>query len=83
MGIRIRARDADLEPRGFRRGRGRRDEPDGCGAVFQAPGDGDGGPEVFDQALVAIYGGGEEGHDVWEAVEEAGEEVPAEVGEVG
>lgn len=82
MGIRIRACDADLEAGGFWGGGRRGDEPDGGGAVLEAPGDGDGRPEVLDEALVGVYGGGEEGHDVWEAVEQAGEEMPAEVGEV-
>lgn len=82
MGIRIRACDADLKARGFRRGCRRGDESYGGGAVLEAPGDGDGRPEVLDEPLVGVYGGGEEGHDVWEAVEEAGEEMPAKIGEV-
>lgn len=82
MRIRIRAGNPDLESRGFRGRGGRRDEADRRGAVLEAPGDGDWSPEVFDETLVAVYCGGEEGHDVWEAVEEAGEEVPAEVREV-
>lgn len=69
MRIRIRARDPDLEARCFRGGGRRRDQTDGCSAVFQAPGDGDGGPEVFDKAFVAVYGRGEEGHDVRQTVE--------------
>ncbi len=83
MRIRIRARDAHLKARGFRGGCRRGDQPDGGGAVLQTPGDGDGRPEVLDEPFVGVYGGGDEGHDVWEAVEEAGEEMPAEVGEVG
>ena len=50
--------------------------------MLEAPGDGDGGPEVLDEALVAVDRGGDDGHDVREAVEQAGEEVAAEVGEV-
>lgn len=82
MRIGVRARDSDFEARGFGRGGGWRDQPDGCGAVFEPPGDGDGGPEVFDEALVAVYRWGEEGHYVWKTVEQAGEEMAAEVGEV-
>lgn len=50
--------------------------------MLETPGDGDGRPEVLDEPFVGVYGGGEEGQDVWEAVEEAGEEMPAKVGEV-
>lgn len=50
--------------------------------MLKTPGDGDGGPEVLHEPFVGVYGGGEEGHDVWEAFEQAGEEMPAEVGEV-
>ena len=82
MRIRIRARDSNLEARCFgRRGRWR-DEADGSSAVFEAPGNGDGGPEVFDEAFVAVYRWGEEGHYVGQTVEQAGEEVAAQVGEM-
>ena len=50
--------------------------------MFQAPGDGDGRPEVFDEALVAVYCGREERHHVGQTVEQAGEEMAAEVGEM-
>ena len=82
MGVGIRARDADLEARGLGARRGRRDEPDARGAVLQPPRDGDGCPEVLDQPLVRVDGRRDDGHDVRQAVEQAGEEVAAQVGEV-
>src|SRR5690242_19321914 len=77
------AGDADLEAGCLCGGGGGCNEADGGGAVLEAPGDGDGGPEVFDEPLVRVDVGGQDGHDVWQAVDEAGEEVPAQVAEEG
>lgn len=83
MRVRIRTRDADLKARSGRFGGGWGDESDASGAVLEAPGDGNGGPEVLDEALVAVHCGCEDGHDVGEAVEDTSKEVAAHVGEVG
>ena len=78
-GIGVGAADADFEACCFGAGGGRGNESDGCGAVLETPGNRDGGPEVLDEAFVGVDGGSEDGHDVWKAVKEAGEEVTAEV----
>lgn len=49
--------------------------------MLEPPRDSDGGPEVFDEPLLAVHVWGEYGHDVWEAVDEAREEVAAEIRE--
>ena len=82
-GVCICARDADLEAGGFGWGDRWGDQSDRGGAVFKAPGDGDGGPEVLDEPFVRIDGRSDDGHDVREPGEDAGKEVAAEVGDVG
>ncbi|KAG7150618.1 hypothetical protein HYQ46_000442 [Verticillium longisporum] len=52
VGVRVSAADANLEARGARLGGGRCDQADRGGAVLEAPGHSDGGPEVLDEALV-------------------------------
>lgn len=50
--------------------------------MFQAPADCDGCPEVLDQTLIAVDRRREDGHDVWETLNQTSKEVAAQVGKV-
>lgn len=76
MRVQIRARHAHLEARV----RGiARDDADRGAPVLQAVRDARRRPEVGHEALVAVDGGREEGHDGRQRGEQAGEEVAAQV----
>lgn len=82
VGVCVCARHADFEARALGRAGGRGDQTNRCGAVLQAPGHCHRCPEIFDKAFVAVHRRRDDGHDIRQTLQEACEEMPAQVAEV-